>query len=361
MKLRKDEQGFITTFNPENGFSIRTDIVDKDGNKTEPFMATGPELLDICITKYCPGPLVDGVHKPCSYCYMNSVATDEHKSMYLNVDEFRYILEQNKGDVFQVALGGGEPTTHPNFIEILRICKEEYDVIPNYTTNGINLTAEILEATKKYCGAVAVSLHDVKQCANGMAKLINYGIKTNIHVVVTKERATCKFTKSLIESLPFVENKLNAVIFLLHKPVGRANINNQPTALEAEAFVKNILEWKPKFKIGFDACFAPALVRNKVDSTFFDYCDGGRFSGFVDWDMMMYPCSFASSNKRNGMSLRDHAFKEIWNSKLFDGFRSQFKTRCNGCADVKVCGGGCPLLSEIIPCSDRYRFERWEK
>lgn len=358
-RLRKDFQGFLTTFDTDTGFSIRTDIKTNDGKIIEPFMATAPELLDICITKFCPGPIVNGIYTPCSYCYMNSNGSDRYKEMYMRADKYESILEQVKDDCFQVALGGGEPTKHPNFIEILKTTRK-YNMVPNYTTNGSNLTYEICIASKKYCGAVAVSLHDKVQCIMGMSKLINYGIKTNIHVVITKERAQPGYMKKLLDEFPSIINDLNAVIFLLHKPVGRAQLKNQPSPKEAEDFVNEVLKWEVPFKIGFDACFAPALVQNKVNSTTFDYCDGGRFSGFVDWDMKMYPCSFASHDQKNGLSLNDHTFKEVWNSKLFDNFRFQFKTRCQGCPDLKICGAGCPICPEIIPCSQRSKYERFE-
>jgi MoaA/NifB/PqqE/SkfB family radical SAM enzyme len=53
---------------------------------------------------------------------------------------------------FQVALGGGNPNQHPDFIEILRLTREDYGIVPNYTTNGRGLSDTVLEATRRYCG-----------------------------------------------------------------------------------------------------------------------------------------------------------------------------------------------------------------
>lgn len=50
----------------------------------------------------------------------------------------------------------GEPTIHPDFPEFLRTVYET-DVVPNYTTNGLSLSQEVLEATRAYVGGVAVS------------------------------------------------------------------------------------------------------------------------------------------------------------------------------------------------------------
>ena len=42
---------FISAFDTETGFYVRTGILDKDGNETnvDPFMSSGPQLLDIGI------------------------------------------------------------------------------------------------------------------------------------------------------------------------------------------------------------------------------------------------------------------------------------------------------------------------
>lgn len=345
IKIKKDPQGFITTFNQENGVSIRSDIIDFNGNHIEPFMAEYPELLDICITQYCS-------KGDCTYCYMNSNNFEEYKSKYISIENFKKILYMIP--TFQVALGGGDPPTHPRFVEILKICKD-FDVVPNYTTNGTYLTKEILEATKKYCGAVAISYHDINQYKSGIKSFIDQGIKTNIHYVVTKQRI-----KSFRKDFNILNlTGVNAVICLLHKPVGRGNILNQPTIEEAINFIKEAQTYFQfrNIKLGFDACFAPALVNNNINPITFDYCDGGRFSAFIDWNMMMYPCSFARNESYlNGLNLKTNNFEEIWNSQLFEEFRNNFKFRCKGCLKIQHCGGGCPYYTKIIACNN---FEKY--
>lgn len=50
----------------------------------------------------------------------------------------------------------GEPTIHPDFPRFLQTVYET-GVVPNYTTNGLCLSPEVLEATRAFCGGVAVS------------------------------------------------------------------------------------------------------------------------------------------------------------------------------------------------------------
>jgi MoaA/NifB/PqqE/SkfB family radical SAM enzyme len=78
----------------------------------------------------------------------------------MSIRDYYKIMNQVKDlPVNQVALGGGNPNQHPNFCEILRITREEYGIVPSYTTNGRGLTQDVIESSRKYCGAVAVSAY----------------------------------------------------------------------------------------------------------------------------------------------------------------------------------------------------------
>ena len=84
------------------------------------------------------------------------------------VSHIDMISKFNKKEVLEVALGGGETTLHPEFINIL---KEFYDnkVIPNFTTKNHNLLRqENAQEILKYCGAIAFSVEN----SNEMKKVI---------------------------------------------------------------------------------------------------------------------------------------------------------------------------------------------
>lgn len=143
------ENNFKEIFNPQTGFYLRTGILDKHNKDTNenPFMRNFPSLLDIGVMGHCKNS------KYCMVgCYQGKIAKP---NMPLAV--FKDIIDQCKGKTFEVALGGfGSPNEHEDFEEIVKYAYEN-GVIPNYTTSGIELTDEQIAATKKYCGAVAVS------------------------------------------------------------------------------------------------------------------------------------------------------------------------------------------------------------
>lgn len=119
---RKEGDGYWTIFDRANGHKIK--ISFKHGVKlTKP---STPELVDLKITDWCD--------KECRWCYQGSTAKGNHADF----GTIKEIIKQLKDlQVFEVALGGGEPTTHPDFIEILRECRRNF-IVPNFTTKSLD-------------------------------------------------------------------------------------------------------------------------------------------------------------------------------------------------------------------------------
>jgi len=93
---------------------------------------------------------------------------------------------------FQVAIGGGEPTLHPEFREICRTFKS-LGIDPNYTTNGTNLTDAILDITEEFVNGVAVSTHAHLPWREGAKALYDRGIYTNLHIIISDEESVRRF------------------------------------------------------------------------------------------------------------------------------------------------------------------------
>src|ERR1700753_44933 len=159
---RFPKQRYTAMFNPNSGFFARVE----DIGAPEPFWADhGPELLDIPITNWCD--------HGCFFCYRKSDVTGSHMAL----EDYREVIRQAESmHTFQVALGGGNPNQHPRFAEILRLTREDHGIIPNYTTNGRGLTEPVLEATRSYCGAVAVSAYaPYRETADAIEQLTSRG------------------------------------------------------------------------------------------------------------------------------------------------------------------------------------------
>ncbi len=327
------EEHYYIVFNQSNGYFIRK---EEEGFRDPFYSLHGPELLDISITNYCT--------KKCKICYRDS----NPEGIHIKKKDLEIILKQAKDmNVLQIALGGGNPNQHPDFIEILRIIRKDYDIIPTYTTNGNHLTLDILKATSDYCGAMALSTtsfsSDVREKLN---TIINHKIKINIHFVLSAE--SIENAIALLEGKIKISKKINAIIFLNYKPVGKnKNINLLlKKSPKFEHFFKLVSKNAYSFKIGFDSCSVSGLAKYcTIENNYYDFCDAARFSAFIDEKLNMYPCSFMVEKLNAGYSLYDYKMIDVWNkAKTFINIRTQLLKENNKCDFFKLCHGGCPLF-----------------
>lgn len=348
MRMRK-EKDFMSFFNEKTGGYIRTGIIEggRDSGK-DPFMADFPELLDIGIMGHCKHGKSGLCIKAGIECYQDGLHAE---SPNMKLEDFRSIAEQCSGETYQFALGGcGDPDQHEHLKEILDICRKN-KIVPNFTTSGLGMTEEIAELCKEYCGAVAVSWYRNDYTLKAIKLLLDAGVKTNIHYVLTKN--TIEEALLRLKEHTFPEN-VNAVVFLLHKPVGLGTTDNIITIDndKFKEFIQYINSKDTGYKIGFDSCTVPALVRNQgeVSLDSLDTCEGARWSAYITADMQMLPCSFDNQERRWGVDLRTHSIKKAWQSEEFEDFRNHFRHACPECAKRDLCMGGCPIRPEIVLC-----------
>lgn len=351
MRIRKDTD-FVSCFNEKTGEYVRSGIIE-NGIDTgiEPFMASFPELLDIGIMGHC----LHGKSGLCMAagveCYQDGLHSD-NKNM--SVKDFRKIAEQCKGKVFQFALGGcGDPEQHEEFEEILSMCAK-CQIVPNFTTSGLGMTKEIAQLCKKYCGAVAVSWYRSKYTTEAIEMLVKAGVRTNIHYVLHNDSISEAIQRLKEKTFP---EGINAVIFLLHKPVGLGTVE-KTIDVGNEKFwelIKYISEEKIGYKVGFDSCTVPALINHlgNIELNSLDTCEGARWSAYISADMKMMPCSFDNQKQRWAIDLNKYTIKEAWESTEFNEFRNYFRAACPDCEQREACMGGCPIVPEIVLCAGK--------
>lgn len=334
--------GYSTFFNPDTGFHAR--IPNKGSN--DPFWSPhGPELIDISITNWCD--------KGCTFCYKSSTKTGRHMAL---ADYKNIINQAAEMRTFQVALGGGNPNQHPDFVEILGYTRSK-GIVPNYTTNGRGLTSAILKATKENCGAVAVSAYaPYKETAETISVLVDHSIKTNVHFILDAESINTAI--NWLRNPPDFLREINAIIFLNYKPSGRKIFEEKLLrhSDRLDEFFSLATSSERKLKVGFDACCVSGLfARTAASHSQVDACDAGRFSLYVSEDLSVYPCSF-QNGLANGDRLTDeNTLIKIWkNSDNIKSFREYFSSsRCGGCSHRSACKNGCPIFEDLVVCGNR--------
>lgn len=374
-KIKKDKN-FISCFNQETGFYFRTGILE-DGKDTgvDPFMASFPELLDVGIMGHCIHGKTGLCQKAGIGCYQDGLHSNNPN---MSLKDFKKIAEQCKGKTFQFALGGcGDPDQHEHFEEILKVCKEN-DIVPNFTTSGFGMTKALAKLCKQYCGAVAVSWYRSPYTLKAINLLLAEGVKTNIHYVLSKSTLTealqhlqsDAINSDLAQSTSqgglaqsYSHNTLqfpkgiNAVIFLLHKPVGLGTKEDMITKDNKDFlnFLDLVNKEEFQYKIGFDSCTVPALINlDKVEPNCLDTCEGGRWSAYITPDMKLLPCSFDNQGQKWAVDLTKYPIAEAWESDTFNDFRNHFVQSCPDCKHRTSCMGGCPIVPEIVLCDEKH-------
>lgn len=351
--LSEQEQKFCNFFfNPKfpKKVELRIDPSIIFRNGPVPCTKT-PVLVDLSLNNYC--------NLTCDFCYMSAkpIKAGEHLSML----DFDILLEKMiKSRVLQIALGGGEPTLHPHFIEILRKLRIKGNIIPNYTTNGSNLTPEILKATEQYCGAVAVSYSEdrTEETIEATKKLVSQGIQTNLHLVLLKSR----IPRLLGITKQYAKLGIANVVLLLFKPMGRGtNLAHEildstdRKALSIELLKILTLRKKYGIRLCIDACSSFIVKDFPFLPQSIEGCTGAIYSAYIDWKLNMKPCSFMQENK--GINVKETGILEAWRSDSFVQFRHSLLTPrydgCKNCDHISSCWGGCPIHPDLVFCEDK--------
>ena len=233
-----------------------------------------PEFYDIKITDHCKGG--------CPDCYMDSTVNGrEFDDIVDKVHSYFGEMSPNQRP-FQVAIGGGEPTTHPDFIMLLEELKS-LGIEPNYTTNGMNITDDILQATNNLCGGVALSCHPhLEKHWESAAYRLSTVTRLNFHLIIS-DRESIDYFMDVYEKWSSI---IDYFVLLPYGVQGRA-VDRQ---IDWDYLVKKLPLDTAKIAFG---------------ANFYDYLKGGGhdikvslyepeiLSKFLDLkDMKLYPSSF---------------------------------------------------------------------
>lgn len=158
--VARRDGSYWTLFNRENGHKTRLTFEGTEWTGM-PARSTAPELVDVKITGHCTFG--------CEFCYQDSTPEGKHGDVGW-IRRLAYALAEMR--VFEVAIGGGEPTLHPEFVDILRAFRSSH-VVPNFTTKNL---AWLRDAEKRaeilaLAGAFAYSVETAKD-VDALAKAL---------------------------------------------------------------------------------------------------------------------------------------------------------------------------------------------
>lgn len=231
-----------------------------------------PETIDVKVTNWCNGP----GGELCSYCYMDSTTKGKHAPRALLESIFSGLPEAP----YQIAFGGGEPTAHPDFPWFLEYTRSK-GTVPNYTTAGHIMRPDVLEATNKYAGGVALTYHAFKgptyfkEVYEKWRAALDKRVALNVHVIFDNDVAN-----SLLDLQDVGLTHLSVVLLAYYPEVGRSKWQGIPskgvyTKTLPDALTKVVSE--SKFRIAFSEGLLPYFLSRQlpeVDTRFAQQQEG---------------------------------------------------------------------------------------
>jgi len=316
----------------------------------DPSFAPYPEILDIEITTICAGvPQLDGIRRPCSFCYK----ANSTKGKNMSFDTFKQIVDNmtftdGRPCLLQVAFGGdSQATSNPDLLQMMHYLRNK-GIIPNITV--ADLDDNMAKQLAAVVGGIAVSRYvDKNVCYDTVKRLVDNGLKqVNIHQLVS-EQTEYQVYETINDRLTDSRlSKLNAIVLLSLKQVGRG-ITHRPLDHEKFQAIVNYALSKG-VGIGFDSCSAFKFlkaVRTHKDfekfNTLAEPCEATCFSSYIDVEGNYYPCSFAEQVEKP-ISALDGNFIHVWNSEQVKNFRNRLMDTTTK-NDLKC--RTCPLFDNV--------------
>ncbi len=297
----------------------------------------------------------------CPICY----AKGDTRIVHGSLAKIKQVIDAlSEAKVKEICLLGGDPTTHPNTIEIARHI-HDHGIVASIMSNTLFSSDSMLEEAAKYISAFETTIHHVepelhdefcnreRAYAQVMARLRScaaLGKKIGVAVNIIPEIADKTF--ALISRIVNVEKvPINYVIFQRIIPQGLAAKASTFTLTkqQAEIALRGIKRAHTEFGIEimvedpFPLCILPSDLREYMSP-----CQWGFTKASVNANGDLSRCG-ADPRYRLG-NILETSLLQIWNSsKILRSFRSRayLPGRCRICPDLNKCGGGCALSCQI--------------
>jgi len=306
---------------------------------------SAPLKISMNLTKRC--------NLRCKQCFSDS---GEIRSKELTTEEmFRLFDDMNRYGTFFICLGGGEPLTRPDLLEILEYGKKKQLAV-SVVSNGLLLTRDLIEKLNKVeLDTFWVSLDGLEENhemlrgkttfkkALDSLKLLNnyYEGKTAIRISLNKYNVG--EYKELIKIAE--EYNIDLIRFTPILSFGRAK--NEDLAIDQNQyidFLKNIRKVKSKVEIVYPNKPTPQKIW--IGTNGFG-CHCGKEAIWIDEIGNYSPCIFWGDKYILG-NIKEKSYMDLWNDSLISANIIGNKI-CQNCKNYKVCRGGCRFraLSEF--------------
>ena len=344
--------------------------------------------MNYSFASYVPIEITSRCNLKCRHCYGEFPRSGDSEMTTTQVKEL--ILELYKLGVFQIEIGGGEPSLRDDFFEILEYASKFNDIDVLVVTNGIlfndDLLYKISSLGKKIKFHISMDGYDpdsysfLRNNKTGFYKALHttkYMIENNIPVTwnVAVGKVTASYLPKIIDLAKEIGLK-NIRLMILYDN-GRSSKNRLGFSFkEYQNFLERFMRdefndcgvrisisfsqpfeyFIPLMELGYskneivnklgslgDSCMCDPVYRSMTNLS----CTGGRNKGSVDTNGNFHFCCMLTNHlEYAGGNIFCSSLKDIWdNSEAFEWIRSirleDLNTTCYKCKYKDLCGGGC--------------------
>ena len=318
--------------------------------KEEPFsyQYSAPLRMDLALTFKC--------QNNCVHCY----AGGPHETAELNTSQWKEVIDRlSQIGIFILTFTGGEPTLREDLSELLQYTQNK-GMVTGLITNGRKLKDIEYVKTLEKVGLdfVQVTLeshqpkvHDLMTAAEGSWKETVAGIKNAVQsqIYVTTNTTLSKYNApEFLKTIDYIK-ELDVAAFGCNSLIysGKANAVSQEFALPIEALKELLPKIRDKAQqLNLKFLWYTPTQYCRLDPLQLGLgvksCTAAMINMCVGPNGDVYPCQ--SYFESLGNILVDK-WEKIWNHPLAVKIRNReyVEPKCKDCAQLQVCGGGCPL------------------
>ncbi|MGA8833892.1 MAG: mycofactocin radical SAM maturase [Desulfomonilaceae bacterium] len=287
----------------------------------------------------------------CVHCLSDS---GPKRNGELTTQQCRQVIdEMAKNRVFQFSIGGGEPFSRPDFLDLMEYANEK-GIVTCISTNGTLINDEVARRLDRNLVYIQVSLDGAtpesndairgsgsfRRAVHALECLAKREIEVSINTVLTR------LSFSGLDDLASLARSLGAKFRVSRfRPSGRGKKSWRDLNVSKSQMLEfsNWLSDHKNVSTG-DSFFS--VTQEDRKSLGLNMCGACKMTCCVSPKGEIYPCAFLQESEFLAGRLPEEAFAPIWkNSPVFESFRELEIKSCESCDRFDMCHGGCPAIA----------------
>ena len=297
---------------------------------TDSFCA--PESIHIELTEHCP--------LNCPMCYKTSTASELPLDYLLDI-----VRQASEMQVFQIALGGGEPLIYPHLLIAVREISS-FKMASTITSSGVGLTTELVaELGDAGLNHVQISLNGSTKAVHSLSRegfddglmalniLRQSGLSYGINWVARMDNID-DFPAVTELALNYKADNLN---ILRYKPSPKEEYDQVALSAEKTLLLEEFIKNTKGVRIRVDSAYSNLRCKLNNQTSFMSGCGAGRRFLSVSACGSYMPCSHVCL-KEKAENLQ-HVWHHSKNMAMFRNLSKNLTEPCASCTYLKGCYG----------------------